>query len=153
MPRTSRKSDSRPFAAESSAPFASLPAAQRRAVAKAIAADKAGGLSGDEMRSKYGPRLTGPARRKVLREYGYVSTAHIARSYDAYRDGEDRKGTRHAREHGANAAQGKAPRKAASRKAASPSPARKAASRPAKAPAKAAPAKARKAPQRGRKAA
>lgn len=93
----------RPFADGSTDPYAARSADDRAAVAASIAADKRGGLSGNELRAKYGERLTGPARRKVLREHG-ESAGTIARSYDAYRDGETRSGTRHAREHGAAAA-------------------------------------------------
>lgn len=106
MPRTTRKpaapapADSRPFAVESAAPYGTLAADAQRAVAEGIAADKAAGLSGNELRAKYGERLTGPARRKVLRAHGLDSAATIARSYSAYRDGEARSGSRHAREHG-----------------------------------------------------
>jgi len=89
---------------ESSDPYAGRDDAGKLAVAQAIAADKAAGLSGNELRARYGQRLTGPARRKVLRAHSLDSTATIARSYDAYRDGESRQGTRHAREHGAEAA-------------------------------------------------
>jgi hypothetical protein len=110
MPRTTRKSpapapvESRPFADDSSAPFGALAPDEQKAIAAAIAADKAAGLSGNELRAKYGARLSGPARRKLLRAYGFEGTAYIARSYEAYRDGDARNGSRHAREHGAAAA-------------------------------------------------
>src|SRR4051794_6065553 len=113
MPRKSSKSapvpvESRPFADGSAAPFAALPEADRKLIAENIAADKAAGLSGNELRARYGERLTGPARRKVLRAYGFDGGAFIARSYDTYRDGDLRNGSRHAREHGALAAQRRA---------------------------------------------
>lgn len=95
----------RPFADGSTDPYGARSEAARKAVAESIAADKASGLSGAELRTKYGARLTGPARRKVLRSFGLDSPATIARSYDAYRDGSARVGTRHAREHGARAAE------------------------------------------------
>jgi hypothetical protein len=86
---------------------------ERRTVAEAIRAAKLAGASGDEMRQTFGERLTGPARRKVLREHDLEAGA-IARSYVAYRDGDERSGTRHAKEHGALAEA----RKAEARKAA-----------------------------------
>jgi hypothetical protein len=109
MPRSNSQTpqDVRPFSpdAPDASQFAALPAAEQSKVAASIAADKASGLSGDELRSKYGPRLTGPARRKVLRAAGFDGAGYIARSYSQYRDGDDRNGTRHAREHGALALQ------------------------------------------------
>lgn len=94
----------RPFAPDSTDPYAGRDDAGRKAVADEIAAAKEAGASGNEMRDRFGSRLTGPARRKVLRAHGYgTSTGHVARSYDAYRDGDARTGTRHAREHGARA--------------------------------------------------
>ena len=92
----------RPFAHDSTAAFAQLPGDEQARIAQAIASDKVAGLSGDELRAKYGERLTGPARRKVLRAHG-VEAGAIARSYEQYRDGDPRTGTRHAREHGAAA--------------------------------------------------
>jgi hypothetical protein len=80
-------------------------------IAAQIAKDRAAGLSGNDLRAKYagpseahakGRGLTGPIRRRVLREYGHGSV--IARSYDAYRDGAARAGSAHAREHGPLAA-------------------------------------------------
>ena len=106
MPSKTRKStpaESRPFGVESTAPYGAMDAKAKAAVAKAVATAKANGASGDEMRAEFGPLLTGPARRKVLRDHGYTSTAHIARSYGQYRDGDSRVGTRHAREHGIKA--------------------------------------------------
>jgi hypothetical protein len=107
MPRKSRSievpAESRPFAADTVAPFASLSGEAQSSIASAIAADKAAGLSGNDLRAKFGEGLTGPARRKVLRKHGFGGTAYIARSYDEYRDGDSRKGTEHAREHGPNA--------------------------------------------------
>ena len=102
MPRSTTK-DVRPFSpdAPEAAQFGALSASEQMKVAKAIAADKAAGLSGDELRTKYGVRLTGPTRRKVLRSAGFDGTGYIARSYAQYRDGDPRTGTRHAREHGA----------------------------------------------------
>jgi hypothetical protein len=94
----------RPFAVESTDPYAGRDEAGQRAVADEIAAAKAAGASGDEMRARFGERLSGPARRKVLRAHGYgTASGHVARSYGSYRDGEPRSGTRHAREHGARA--------------------------------------------------
>jgi hypothetical protein len=94
----------RPFAVDSTDPYGARDDAGKRAVAEAVATAKASGASGDEMRERFGERLTGPARRKLLRAHGFSGTAYVARSYDSYRDGESRTGTRHAREHGAEAA-------------------------------------------------
>lgn len=93
----------RPFADDSTDPYAGRDAAGRLAVAEQVRDAKLAGLSGAEMREQFGPRLSGPARRKLLREHGFGSPATIARSYDAYRDGESRQGTRHAKQHGAAA--------------------------------------------------
>src|SRR5262245_40920187 len=93
----------RPFAVDSTDPYGARTAEQQAEVAASIAAAKLAGASGNELRGQFGERLTGPARRKVLRAHGYDGTAYVARSYSQYRDGEDRSGTRHAREHGAQA--------------------------------------------------
>lgn len=95
----------RPFAVDSTDPYGARDDAGKLAVAEAIAAAKLAGASGNEMRERFGSRLTGPARRKVLRAHGFDGVGHIARSYDSYRDGDPREGTRHAREHGARAAE------------------------------------------------
>lgn len=104
-----------PFAHEvpdASAPhlFANLAEPLQVAIAKSIAKDRAAGLSGADLRAKYsGPGcptnrgLSGPVRRKVLRDYGFGSV--IARSYETYSDGEPRSGSAHAKEHGAKAAE------------------------------------------------
>lgn len=94
----------RPFAPKTTKAYGDLPVRSQAAVAKRIAADKASGFSGNELREKYGENLTGPIRRRVLRAHGLDSPKTIARSYATYRNGEDRKGSRHPREHGANAA-------------------------------------------------
>jgi predicted secreted Zn-dependent protease len=113
MARSTRKSapaapaapaETRPFAVDSTAPFASLAKDVQQTIAENIAADKVAGLSGNELRAKYGERLTGPARRKVLRDFSLATAATIARSYAQYRDGQARIGSRHAREHGSQAA-------------------------------------------------
>lgn len=83
--------------------FNALTEAKRRVLANNIAKDRTAGLSGDELRAKYGSWLSGPARVKLLRTFGHGSV--VAKSYDTYRDGDTRKGTRHAREHGVNASQ------------------------------------------------
>lgn len=94
--------------------FEALPEALQRAIAESIARDKAAGMSGNDLRAKYsgaseahakGQGLTGPMRRQVLRKFGFDNAKTIARSYDAYTDGEARKGSAHAKEHGALAAQ------------------------------------------------
>src|SRR5262245_29960591 len=91
----------RPFAVDSTDPYGARDTAGKLAVAEEIAAAKLAGASGNEMRATFGERLTGPARRKVLREHGFDGPGYVAPSYVAYRDGEDRVGSRHAREHGA----------------------------------------------------
>lgn len=92
-----------PFAPESTSPYGERTTAQRKSVAKKVAAAKDAGASGDELRALFGALLSGPARRKVLRDQN-LADGRIAPSYDAYRDGDQRIGTRHAREHGAEAA-------------------------------------------------
>src|SRR5262245_51283034 len=92
-----------PFALESTAPYASKTVAQQRAIAKRIASAKDAGLSGDELRAVFGGLLSGPARRKIFLAFG-LAEGRIAPSYSAYRDGDARQGSRHAREHGAEAA-------------------------------------------------
>jgi hypothetical protein len=110
----------RPFApehaADAPAAFGNLPENAQRAVASAIARDKAAGLSGADLRARYGGEsksngaerdtgLTGPMRRTILRRFGLDSAATIARSYDAYGDGTPRSGSAHARNYGARAAE------------------------------------------------
>lgn len=93
-----------PFAPESTAGYGTLPKNSQRAVAKRIASAKDASLSGDEMRAVFGALLSGPARRKVLRDFGLAEgTNRIAPSYAEYIDGDSRIGSRHAREHGAEA--------------------------------------------------
>lgn len=101
--RAAKAEAARPFAPDSTDPFGARDEAGRKAVAEAIRDAKLAGASGEEMRQRFGSRLTGPARRKVLRAYGFGGPSTIARSYEEYRDGESRTGTRHAREHGAEA--------------------------------------------------
>lgn len=110
----------RPFdpSHEADAPqaFGNLPENLQRAVASSIARDKAAGLSGADLRARYGgesksngaPRdtgLTGPMRRTVLRRFELATAQTIARSYDAYGDGTPRAGSAHARNYGARAAE------------------------------------------------
>jgi hypothetical protein len=54
--------------------------AQRKAVAAKIAKDRDAKMTGAALRAKYGDWLTGPERRKLLREFGH--DALIAKSYD-----------------------------------------------------------------------
>jgi len=114
MPRITRSTVAAAIAALPFAPerkptdataYEALAPAMQAAIAKQIAEDRANGLSGDDMRAKYsGPGcptnrgLSGPMRRKVLREHGYGSA--VARSYSTYSDGESRSGSAHARMHG-----------------------------------------------------
>lgn len=93
----------RPFADGSTDPYAGRDEAGRRAVAEQVRDAKLAGASGNEMRERFGPRLTGPQRRRILREHGFGSPATIAPSYTEYRDGDARAESRHAREHGARA--------------------------------------------------
>jgi hypothetical protein len=110
----------RPFdpahAADAPENWANLPEAVQLGVAAEVARLKAGGLSGAQLRDAFGGEstangaardtgLTGPMRRKVLRQHGLANAATIARSYAAYTDGEARTGTAHARYHGPNAAE------------------------------------------------
>lgn len=105
-----------PFAPESTNAYAGRSKAQRAKVAKEVGAAKDAGASGDEIRALFGCLLSGPARRKLLREHAQ-DAGRIAPSYDAYRDGDTRVGTRHAREHGADAAQRRADEEEAASKA------------------------------------
>jgi len=82
----------------------------RVGIAESIARDRASGLSGADLRAKYSGDgcptnrgLSGPMRRKVLREYGHGSL--VARSYTHFADGEARQGSAHARMHGPRAAE------------------------------------------------
>lgn len=115
--------------------YGAQPADVQAGIAAAIATDKAGGLSGNDLRSKYGEGLTGPMRRRVLRAHDLASPATIARSYAAYSDGAARSGSAHAREHGPAAAERQAQAKAAVAKQAASKRTRaaKAASKPAQA--------------------
>lgn len=88
--------------------YPNLSPEMQRAVAAQIAKDRAQGLSGADLRTKYSGAgcptnsgLSGPVRRKVLREHGFSSV--VARSYDAYSDGTPRVGSAHARNYGAKA--------------------------------------------------
>ncbi len=90
--------------------YANLPAELQAGIAESIARDRAAGLSGNDLRAKYSGAgcptnrgLTGPIRRKVLRAHGAGSL--VAKSYDAYADGDPRGGSAHARMHGPLAAE------------------------------------------------
>ena len=86
--------------------YANLPTDVQRGIAESIAKDRAAGLlSGADLRTKYSGvgcptnrGLSGPMRRKVLREHGFGGV--VAKSYDAYADGDPRTGSAHARMHG-----------------------------------------------------
>src|SRR4051812_39348307 len=54
--------------------------AQRKVLASKVAKDKEAGMTGQALRDKYGEWLTGPERRKLLREFGHDGL--IASSYD-----------------------------------------------------------------------
>lgn len=106
---TTRKRSPRVPAFASMQEYRDATEAQRRAFATAVAKDRTGGLSGAELRTKYGAWLLGPRRIAILREHGLGSV--VAKSYGQYRDGDPRKGSRHAREHGPKAEAPKPPRK------------------------------------------
>jgi hypothetical protein len=112
--------EARPFdpshAADAPEAWGNLPENMQRGIATFLAKDKAAGLSGADLRARYGgdsksngaPRdtgLTGPMRRTVLRRFGLDSAATIARSYDAYGDGTPRAGSAHASNYGPRAAE------------------------------------------------
>ena len=78
-------------------PIPQMSKAERAALARRIAEDREDGLSGNALRAKYGPWLTGPNRCVLLREIGREDL--IAPSYVTYRDGQPRKGSPHARKH------------------------------------------------------
>jgi hypothetical protein len=125
MPRISKQEvaaviAARPFdpshAPDAPQAFGNLPESMQRKVAESIARDKAAGLSGADLRARYGGEsksngadrdtgLTGPMRRTVLRRFALDTAATIARSYDAYGDGTPRTGSAHARNYGARAAE------------------------------------------------
>lgn len=54
--------------------------AQRKALAAKVAKAREAKMTGDQMREQFGDWLTGPERRKLLREFGYDNL--IAKSYD-----------------------------------------------------------------------
>ena len=54
--------------------------AQRKALAAKVAKAREGGATGQALREQFGEWLTGPERRKLLREFGH--DALIAKSYD-----------------------------------------------------------------------
>jgi hypothetical protein len=70
----------RPFADDSTDPYAGRDADGRKAVAEQVRDAKLAGASGNEMRERFGARLTGPARRKLLREHGFGSPARTMRT-------------------------------------------------------------------------
>lgn len=87
--------------------FKALTTAQQSKIVASIAKDRTGGLSGNDLRDKYGSWLTGPRRCKLLHASG--NSEVVGRSYEEYDDdtqsakiagGKLRKGTRHARLHG-----------------------------------------------------
>jgi len=108
-------------ATDNAAAFGNLPEDVQRGVVEQIALDKAAGLSGNDLRAKYGEGLTGPKRRTLLRGFGFATAQTIARSYSAYRDGEARQGSAHARQHGPNAIERQAAAKKAVQEAAAAS--------------------------------
>ena len=87
--------------------FKALTPTQQSAMATAIAKDRDGGLSGNDLRDKYGDWLTGPRRCKILKQFGHGNV--VAPSYNEYQtpneavkvtNGRTRTGTRHAKFHG-----------------------------------------------------
>jgi len=94
--------------------FGNLPEPVQAGIAESIFRDfRLLGKSGADCRKKYGGTddatdgtevgLSGKRRRIVLRAFGFG--AGVARSYDAYADGQPRIGSAHARTHGALAQQ------------------------------------------------
>lgn len=63
-----------------------------KALAVALAEGRDNGLSGNDLRAQFGEGCTGPIRRDLFRRFG-LDAGRIARSYDAHRDGNLRKGT------------------------------------------------------------
>lgn len=101
-------------AADAPEAFGNLPADVQEGISHAIYRDfRLLGLSGADCRKKYGGTddatdgsevgLSGKLRRKVLRAHG--NGAGVAKSYVAYADKAPRKGSAHARTHGALAQQ------------------------------------------------
>ena len=87
--------------------FKALTTAQQTAIVNAIAKDRDGGLSGNDLREKFGDWLTGPRRCKLLKAFGHGAV--VAASYVEYQDdakvaplvgGAQRTGSRHAKFHG-----------------------------------------------------
>jgi len=88
---------------DSLADFRSCSGEQRTAHVQAIATAKRNRASGNEMRERFGAYLRGPVRCSLLREYGEADATTIAPSYVEYGDGDPRRGSAHARQHGAAA--------------------------------------------------
>jgi hypothetical protein len=91
--------------------------AQRKAIAAKVAKDKESGMTGAALRAKYGEWLTGPERRKLLREFGHDGL--IAKSYDRA-EAKAKREAQMAAMQAASAARKAKPRKAADKPAPSP---------------------------------
>lgn len=89
--------------------------AQRKAMAAKIAKDKEAGMTGAALRAKYGEWLTGPERRKLLREHGHDGL--IAASYNRA-DAKAKREAKMAELNAASAARKAKPRKAKAESAA-----------------------------------
>lgn len=105
MARSTRITATLPI--ESFDAFKALTESQRNAIVGQIAKDREGGLSGNDLRAKFGAWLTGPRRCKLLHASG--NSAVVGASYDEYNDdaktaplvgGANRTGSRHAKYHG-----------------------------------------------------
>jgi hypothetical protein len=94
-----------------------LDEASAKALAVALAEGRDAGMSGQALRDLHGEGCTGPVRRNLFRRFG-LEAGRIARSYDAHRDGQPRKGTPRIAVEGSKAQQAHAERIAAEEKAA-----------------------------------
>jgi hypothetical protein len=124
-------------------PFCPTPADVRaldetaaKALAQALADGRDAGLSGQALRDAHGEGCTGPVRRDLFRRFG-LDAGRIARSYDAHRDGNPRKGTPRIAVEGSKAQSAFAAAKAEEEAAAKAASKRKAAARKAAATRKA----------------
>lgn len=112
MARSTRITASLPL--DSFDAFKALTEAQRTAIVGQIAKDRDGGLSGNQLREKFGSWLTGPRRCKLLHANGHGSV--VGATYEEYNDdaqtaplvgGKRRTGSRHAKYHGQGTAASK----------------------------------------------
>src|SRR5262245_15339659 len=88
--------------------------AQRKALATKIAKAREAGATGAQLRDQFGEWLTGPERRKLLREFGHDGL--IAKSYDRA-EAKVKREAKMAEMQAASAARKAKPRKAAAKPA------------------------------------